>query len=178
MWCKCSLQMPHVTWNMSQYSYCSFKSHKSYSSSSLSPFSWSVVEAGFRSLQGLVRTIRNARNEYNVEAGRKIGALVRLTSSSPSSAVFAELLETEGTGTCTSHTCTSYLLHSRWGLMASHTQVKFRQLMRPQAGTLYSIIKLNWRVELYWSHCTSSSSSYDHYFSCYSNLLLNHPSFS
>jgi type IV secretory pathway component VirB8 len=44
-----------------------------------------------------VRTIRNARNEYNVEAGRKIGALVRLSSSSPSSAVFAELLETEGT---------------------------------------------------------------------------------
>ena len=50
-----------------------------------------------------MRTIRNARNEYNVEAGRKIGALVRLSSSSPSSAVFAELLETEGT----------YALHRR-----------------------------------------------------------------
>jgi hypothetical protein len=62
-----------------------------------------ITEAGFRSLQGLVRTIRNARNEYNVEAGRKIGALVRLSSSSPSSAVFAELLETEGT----------YVLHRR-----------------------------------------------------------------
>ena len=55
------------------------------------------AEAGFKSLQGLVRTIRNARNEYNVEPGRKIAALVRLTSTSPSAAVFAELLDTEGT---------------------------------------------------------------------------------
>lgn len=55
------------------------------------------TEAGFKSLQGLVRTIRNARNEYNVEPGRKIAALVRLTSTSPSAAVFAELLDTEGT---------------------------------------------------------------------------------
>lgn len=57
---------------------------------------FSFTEAGFKSLQGLVRTIRNARSEYNVEPGRKIAALVRLSSSSPSASVFAELLETEG----------------------------------------------------------------------------------
>ena len=55
-----------------------------------------LTEAGFKSLQGLIRTIRNARSEYNVEPGRKIAALVRLSSTSPSAAVFAELLETEG----------------------------------------------------------------------------------
>jgi len=34
--------------------------------------------AGFKSIQSLVRAIRNARAEYNVEAGKKIGALIRI----------------------------------------------------------------------------------------------------
>ena len=36
---------------------------------------------GFKSLQALVRSIRNARAEYNVEAGKKIGALIRIGSN-------------------------------------------------------------------------------------------------
>jgi valyl-tRNA synthetase len=54
-----------------------------------------TAEAGFKSMQSLVRTIRNARAEYNVEPGRKIAALVRLSSSSPSATVFGDLLKTE-----------------------------------------------------------------------------------
>ena len=55
------------------------------------------ADAGFRSMQALVRAIRNARAEYNVEMGKKIAATVRLSASSlPSAPELQELLRTEG----------------------------------------------------------------------------------
>ena len=54
------------------------------------------VVAGFRSFQNLIRSVRNARAEYNVAPAKKIAALVRLSSTSASSSVFTELLKTEG----------------------------------------------------------------------------------
>ena len=59
--------------------------------------------AGFRSFQNLIRSVRNARAEYNVAPAKKIAALVRLSSTSASSAVFSELLKTEGQLTVTYH---------------------------------------------------------------------------
>jgi valyl-tRNA synthetase len=58
-----------------------------------------VAENGFRGLQSLVRAVRNARAEYNVEAGKKIAAIIRVTSGAPgsSSAVLADLIEAERT---------------------------------------------------------------------------------
>lgn len=82
------------------------------------------AEAGFGSLQGLVRGIRNARAEYNVEAGRKIAALIRLSSSSPSATVFGELLSTEGSAMAMLARLDDKLLQVEIGVSTSDDSIK------------------------------------------------------
>lgn len=47
--------------------------------------------AHYEALQGIVRSIRNARAEYNVETGKKIGAVIVVENEQERAALESEL---------------------------------------------------------------------------------------